>query len=411
MRYLIYTSPAKGHLYPIIPTALELVRRGHDVRVMTLESELPTLRALGIQAVAIHPEIEGRPLDDWKAPNPMQAQQRTLKTFLDRARPEMADLTKAMADYSPDGLLIDINAWGAAIAAEASKLPWALFSPYFLPLPSRDVPPFGPGLTPAKGLLGRVRDRLLARLFGKMVNQFLPDLNQLRAQHGLVPLSNLMDALRQAPRLLYYTDEAFDYARSDWPPSIRFVGPGLWEPHAEAEKWVDDIDRPLIVVTLSTEFQNDAKLIETALEAFSGEAVQVVATSAALDPERFVAPENARVERFVPHSILLPKAACVICHGGMGITQKALSAGVPLCIVPFGRDQLEVARRVEAAKAGSRLAPAQLTPERLKLAVQQAMENQRGAERLASLFAERGGPRKAADELEALVGAANAFPA
>jgi hypothetical protein len=36
----------------------------------------------------------------------------------------------------------------------------------------------------------------------------------------------------------------------------------------------------------------------------------------------------------------------------MGATQKALAHGVPVCAVPFGRDQLEVARRVEVAAAG-----------------------------------------------------------
>ena len=42
-------------------------------------------------------------------------------------------------------------------------------------------------------------------------------------------------------------------------------------------------------------------------------------------------------------SPILEIAACVVCHGGMGITQKALAAGVPVCAVPFGRDQPEVA--------------------------------------------------------------------
>jgi UDP:flavonoid glycosyltransferase YjiC (YdhE family) len=32
-RFLAYTSPARGHLYPITPTLLELAGRGHDVHV------------------------------------------------------------------------------------------------------------------------------------------------------------------------------------------------------------------------------------------------------------------------------------------------------------------------------------------------------------------------------------------
>ena len=52
---------------------------------------------------------------------------------------------------------------------------------------------------------------------------------------------------------------------------------------------------------------------------------------------------------------VLDRAVCVVCHAGMGITQKALAHGVPVVAVPFGRDQPEVARRVEVAGAGVRL--------------------------------------------------------
>ena len=42
-RFLAYTSPARGHLYPIIPTLLELTHRGHNVHMRTLASEVPAL--------------------------------------------------------------------------------------------------------------------------------------------------------------------------------------------------------------------------------------------------------------------------------------------------------------------------------------------------------------------------------
>lgn len=40
-----------------------------------------------------------------------------------------------------------------------------------------------------------------------------------------------------------------------------------------------------------------------------------------------------------------------------------------VCVVPFGRDQLEVARHVEVAGAGSRLPASRLRPDRLRQAV------------------------------------------
>jgi UDP:flavonoid glycosyltransferase YjiC (YdhE family) len=84
----------------------------------------------------------------------------------------------------------------------------------------------------------------------------------------------------------------------------------------------------------------------------------------------------------------------------MGTTQKALAAGVPVCVVPFGRDQPEVARRVVVAGAGTRLPAARLNPTRLRQAVREAMTMGDGAARIASAFADAGGAPAAADALE-----------
>jgi UDP:flavonoid glycosyltransferase YjiC (YdhE family) len=106
------------------------------------------------------------------------------------------------------------------------------------------------------------------------------------------------------------------------------------------------------------------------------------------------------VERFVPHGLVLDRAACAVTHGGMGATQKALARGVPVCVVPFGRDQLEVARRVEVAGAGTRLPAKRLRPDRLRAKVREAMRLRDGAGRVQQAFAAAGGPPAAADAFE-----------
>jgi MGT family glycosyltransferase len=137
--------------------------------------------------------------------------------------------------------------------------------------------------------------------------------------------------------------------------------------------------------------------------------VTVIATCPSGKPPRKV-PSNARVERFVPHGPVLQKAVCVVCHGGMGITQKALSAGVPVCVVPFGRDQLEVARRVEHCAAGTSVAPSTLTAMRLRDAVRAARTMSAGARRMADAFARAGGAAAAADAVEELLPARTLQP-
>jgi MGT family glycosyltransferase len=403
--YLAYTSPARGHLYPLTPVLDELRSRGHAVAVRTLPSEAEMLRERGLDARGIDPWLASSELGDYKAKTPIGAERASTRTFAERAAHEVPDLRRAIEEERPDALLVDINTWGASALAEASGLPWAHFCPYPLPLPSRDVPPFGLGLAPARGRAGRLRDAIVRRtLFDPVVRLAKPKVNAIRAELGLVPLAGATDAFTRAPLLLYFTAEPFEYPRSDWPASVLQVGPSSWEPPAEPPGWLSELEPPLVLVTMSTEYQGDEKLVGTALAALRDSPVSVVATTGAGDPSRFDVPSNARVEAFLPHGPIIQRAGCVVCHGGMGITQKAISAGVPVCAVPFGRDQLEVARRVELSGAGMQLSAMRLKPSRLRDAVFRAIECKPGAERVARAFAAAGGAVRAADALEALVG-------
>jgi MGT family glycosyltransferase len=250
------------------------------------------------------------------------------------------------------------------------------------------------------GPLGRLRDTLLLRLSLLSWNKVLPRLNRVRVAAGAGSLASVVDVFGRAPLTLAYTAEPFEYPRSDWPQSVHFVGPSNWEPATEIPAWVRHLQPPVVLVSTSTEYQADDRLLQVALDALADEPVTVIATSPAGTSAGIRIPANARVEAFVPHGPILEVATCVVCHGGMGTTQKALAAGVPVCVVPFGRDQPEVARRVEVARAGSRLPAARLNAERLRRAVLEAMSMREGAARVARAFGSAGGAQAAADALE-----------
>jgi hypothetical protein len=84
-------------------------------------------------------------------------------------------------------------------------------------------------------------------------------------------------------------------------------------------------------------------------------------------PEGIAVPGNATVQKFVPHGIVLDRAVCAITHGGMGSAQKVLARGVPVCVVPHGRDQFEVARRVKVARCGTRLPTKKVNPRTIEV--------------------------------------------
>ncbi len=386
-RFLAYTSPARGHLYPITPTLLELARRGHDVHVRTLSSEVGALTANGLHAAAIDPRIEAIELNDWQSAEPIAGIAQIFDAFAERAGYEIEDLRRAIADVRPDCLLVDITTAGAAAVAEASGLPWARWIPFlahasFDPSPSMSIDFLPYSLLPSG--LGVVNDA--------------------RTAVGLPVLASPAHGWR-APVELYLTAEPFELPGLSFPESFRLVGPGVWEPASPPLPWLDEVEGPLVLVTASSEKQGDDGLIRTAIEALGGSDLAVAISTAAHDPGQFAGPGNIRIERWLPHLPIMQRAAAVVCHGGMGITQKALAAGVPVCVVPFGRDQFEVAKLVGLSGCGTVVWPDQLSPDHLASATREAITMRVGAERVAEGFRQAGGPAAGADAVHGLVGA------
>src|SRR4051794_37870528 len=166
----------------------------------------------------------------------------------------------------------------------------------------------------------------------------MPRLNELRAGAGLAPFHSVLQHLRAPDRLLVLTGDPLEYPRVDTPEHVRFVGAQIWDPPAETPEWLLEPGDPWVLVTCSTDYQGDEALAMAAIEALRDEPVRVIVTLAdahgvASLPEA----SNVRVERFVPHGPVLERAAAVICHGGMGIVQKAVAAGVPIVAGPRRR--------------------------------------------------------------------------
>jgi len=75
-----------------------------------------------------------------------------------------------------------------------------------------------------------------------------------------------------------------------------------------------------------------------------------------------------------PHREVLSQAALTITHGGHGTVMKALAAGVPMVLLPHGRDQADTAARVIARGAGVTLART-ASPDAIGRAVRHVLEH------------------------------------
>ncbi|MEV4512757.1 nucleotide disphospho-sugar-binding domain-containing protein [Dactylosporangium sp. NPDC049525] len=369
-RYLVYTPPAAGHVFPLVPGLLRLRERGHAVHVRTGPDLVERLRAAGLDAEPVDERITAsvrRP----GGPDGVDG----MGDLLARGAWEAEDLRRAVADVAPTALLVDTNTYGAATAAQTTGLPWAITVPSILAMRGRGIPPYGIGLAPRTGPLGALRDAILwkavERAFAKGM---LPGLNALRTTAGLPALDSPLGYYRLPDRLIVLTGAPLEYPRTDLPAHVRMVGGQVWDPPAPTPDWLLEPGDPWVLVTCSTHYQGDEDLAAQAVEALRDRPVRVLVTLAdAYASHRLPAAGNVRVERFVPHGPVLARAAAVVCPSGMGIVTKAVAAGVPVVAVPWGRDQPEVARRVQQAGTGVILPAKRLTPARLAAAVDTAL--------------------------------------
>ena len=86
----------------------------------------------------------------------------------------------------------------------------------------------------------------------------------------------------------------------------------------DSPAWLDELERPLVYVTLGTVF-NKPDLLRQLLDGLDGSVSALVTTGRNVDPASLGSwPTNVRVERFVPQEQVLPRCAAVVAHAGSG---------------------------------------------------------------------------------------------
>lgn len=112
-------------------------------------------------------------------------------------------------------------------------------------------------------------------------------------------------------------------------------------------------------------------------------------------------PDGALMARHLPQVALLAHTDVLVTHGGNGSVTEAVSAGVPMVVLPFSTDQFAGAASIERAGIGRVLAPNDLRAEDLVAAVD-AVHRSPAPGRVAAIarqIARRGGAAMAADAL------------
>jgi MGT family glycosyltransferase len=413
-RFLFVLWEGGGNVPIQLGLARALVERGHDVRVLTEDSLIADVAAAGcrFEPFVEAPNRATRNEDlvgDSEARTPLGAFARARDRVMMGPAAAYARDTRAAIERAPvDAIASDYMLFGPPIAAESAGVPTALLVHNVYMVPERGKPAPGPGFLPARGRLGRARDRVANPAFLALFNRGLPAVNRARAEHGVAPLRHILDQLSHVELVLVLTSESFDFHGDAHPQHVRYVGPVLTDPEWVSEwhsPWLEDDTRPLVVVSLSSTYMAQERVLARAIEGLGRlDARVLVTTGPAIDPASLPAAPNAVVLRSAPHTKLFPEAAVVVTHAGMGTVTRALAAGVPLVCLPMGRDQLDVAARVVHARAGVRLRPS-AKPAVIAAAVERVIREpdfRNAAQRIGARLVADAAAQQGIAELEAL---------
>ncbi len=375
-RFVLRSTPLQGHTVPLLALAERLVHDGHEVVFFTTAHYRDRVIATGAGFVPFDPAHDTY---DLMVDNPARAvstrrgvrgvKKDLREIFIGPIPDQFRELRGIVDGFAADCIVMDSMFLGAlpyALGPRVERPTLACIGTMPYAAGSRDTAPFGTALQPGSGPVSRVRNRTL-----NWVTQHLgmADIQRFArrrlAEAGAAGFSGYFIDLQ--PKVVDAFFQAcvagFEYPRSDLAPTVHFVGPIFPEPTNAfvPPEWWDELRtrrRPVVHVTQGTVDNVDlGRLLLLTVDALRGDDVLVVATTGGPEPGplRHGLPDNARLERFIPHDELLPYVEAVVTNGGYGGVQQALAHGIPLVVAGNSEDKPEVAARVQWSGTGINL--------------------------------------------------------
>jgi UDP:flavonoid glycosyltransferase YjiC (YdhE family) len=359
-------SGTLGDHLPLVGLGRRLAERGHRVRAAFNQAMGPYAERAGLEVVPL-----GRPLGPRQARQSADHWDHWRGPVVERLRWTEADDAALVADcralqaacQRADLLVAPANDLSGPLVHELLGLPWvtaALTPAFFASQPERlDAP-----LNQAEGAYLQSLAEHLARVRRRLG---LPDR----------PLARQLDG-RLAARILLASSATFCPPRAGQYGRVEPTGFWLyddpawasWRPSARLLRFAEREPAPLVLTFSSLPLADPAAVLAIHARAavLLGRRLIVQRGWASFGPRHLPNDLPDGSVRFVgalPHDWLFERAAAAILHGGIGSLARALHAGCPVAVEPYGNDQFYNARQVLALGLGAALHPHRLTAEGL----------------------------------------------
>ena len=381
MKILIASTPASGHLNPLLSVASLLVEFGHEVAVQVNEDLRPAVEAAGHRFLSEIPNaqtsagyyFETYPERMQKSPG-MEMTGYDLVHFFARNIPaQSASLKMALYDFQADLILADSTYWGTLpmLVGPRDKRPAiAHLGISVVNICSGKNIPMRPGERPEQ------REAEMQRREHFILEPVQQAVDAALASLGYPALPcPILEAMTELPDLYLHPGiESFEYPDSN--SKVQYIG-ALPAPADQptVPEWWQHLDRTkrLVLVTQGTIANRDfGQVIAPALVALGGrEDVTVIVTTGGQPAEAIpvAIPANARITSFLPYAQIMPEIDLLITNGGYGTVNMAISHGIPIISAGLTEDKEEVAAHVQWSGAGIDLRTNQATPEDIRHAV------------------------------------------
>ena len=419
-RVVFTTWGSFGDLHPHMALALELQERGYISVIATSLLYREKVEAAGIAFHPVRPDLSPpdtetsaeiiRRVSDMRG-GPAYLFRELLVPHL---RETYADTLAAVtAEGGADLLVSHVVPLSASLVAEITGIKWISSVLFPIAFASAYDPPTPPQFPPLR-TLAATHPFIARTLFGLgkwTTKSWVEPIQQLRKELGLPRTGNpIFEGQHSPTRVLALFSKLLAQIQPDFPSNTIITGFPFYDrkdgqpPPPELLRFLDEGEPP-ILFTLGSSLvwiaKNFYRVSIEAAQKLGKRALLLIGDKRNLPQTK--SPDGIAAFDYAPHSLVMPRASCIVHQGGIGTTGQALRAGQPMLIVPSGQDQPDNARRCVRLGVGRTLSPARFTVPRVVSELSELLDNPTYREQAAKVgqqVREENGTKRACDAIE-----------
>lgn len=375
LKFLLPAIGSAGDIHPVLALGIALQRRGHRATVVTnpLFQELIEGQGVGFLRVGTVEDARATIADPdlWHP-------RKGFEVVAHRAiLPAMTEVYQHIERSADDRTVVAASsiAFGARIAQERLGVPTATV--HLQPSIIRSLVD--------QGMSGNLRisasqPMWFKRALFRFADWFLMDralkrpVNEFRATIGLPPVDRLMHRWLHSPQLvLGFFPDWFARPQTDWPANTHLVGFPLWDggnndlPPGAREFLA--AGEPPVVFTPGSAGATMHRFFEESVKAARELGLRSMLVTNFPEQVPTDLPSGVKTFGYLPFGDLLPHAAMLVYHGGIGTLAQAVKAGIPHLVVPGSHDQFDNGWRVERLGLGRSIPQARYRADRVVKAI------------------------------------------